>query len=115
MRVHPSVHLLTSEFPLLCIWKANQPDGESDGRVDLDAGGDSLLVARGKDGVTIERLAAGEHLLLAMLAANRTLGTATTRAADADDQFDLTAALRRHVANHTLVAFHAPRGAGAQP
>jgi len=115
MQLHPSVRLLTSEFPLLRIWRANQPDDASDGRVDLDAGGDRLLVARGEDGVTIERLSAGEHMLLAMLAAHDTLGTAAARAANADDQFDLTAALRRYVANRTLVAFRAPRGKGAQP
>jgi len=115
IRPHPSVHVLASDFPLLSIWKANQADDTSDGRIDLDAGGDLLLVARGADGVTIERLAAGEHILLAALAAHSTLGIAAARAVDADDRFDLTAALRRHVANHTLVAFRAPRSEGVQP
>jgi hypothetical protein len=107
-RTHPSARLLASSFPVLAIWQFNQPSYEGDDHVDLTQGGDTLLVARGAQGVSVERIGRGEHALLAALAANATLGTAAERASHADPDFDLTVALRRHVANETLVAFWAP-------
>ncbi|MEP6941866.1 MAG: DNA-binding domain-containing protein [Betaproteobacteria bacterium] len=114
MRVHPSLRLLVSRFPLLALWQSNQPDHDGDGRVDLESGGESLLVARGADGVAIERIARGAFALLAALSANRTLGDASEAAAVADAQFDLAAALRRLVANQILVAFAAPTARGSK-
>jgi len=107
--LHPSARLVASAFPILHIWHVNQPDATGELRVDLGEGGDTLLVQRGPDGVTIERLAAGEHAFLTALADNATLDTAAAAAAAATGPgFDLAGALRRHVANHTIVAFRAP-------
>ena len=107
-RLHPSARLIASPFPIFRIWQINQPDHESEERIDLGEGGDTLLVQRGPGGVTIERLAAGEHALLTALSANATLAGAAAVAVAADPEFDLAGALRRHVANHTIVAFRAP-------
>jgi hypothetical protein len=107
-RLHPSARLIASPFPILRIWQVNQPAYEGDDRVDLGDGGDMLLVTRGDHGVAIDRIGKGEHALLGALAAHSTLGVATERATYVEPDFDLSAALRRHVVNHTLVAFRAP-------
>jgi hypothetical protein len=107
-RLHPSAQLIVSPFPVLRIWQVNQPEHAKDEHMDLGEGGDSLLVARGQRGVTIERMGQGDHSLLAALAADATLGTAAARASASEPGYDLTRALRRHVASHTIVGFRAP-------
>ncbi|HXX84058.1 MAG TPA: DNA-binding domain-containing protein [Casimicrobiaceae bacterium] len=106
--LHPSVRLVVSAYPILRIWRVNQPDSVGEDRVDLGEGGDALLVRRGSGGVSIERLGEGERALLAALAANTTLADATAGATEAEPGFDLAAALRRHVAGQTIVGFLAP-------
>jgi hypothetical protein len=106
--LHPAARLIASPFPILRIWQVNQPEHEGDDRVDLGEGADTLLVTRGGHGIAIERIGKGEHALLSALAAKATLGMAATGAADLEPEFDLAHALRRHVASHTVVAFHAP-------
>jgi hypothetical protein len=107
-RLHPSARLIASPFPILRIWQVNQPRHEGDDRVDLGEGADTLLVTRGGRGVAIDRLGKGEHAFLSALAANATLGVASSRAGEVEPEFDLASALRRHVASHTVVAFRAP-------
>ena len=109
--LHPAARLIASPFPVLRIWQANQPDRHGDERVDLGEGGDTLLVSRSAQGVGIDRIELGDHALLTALATNATLGVASERAGAADTEFDLAAALQRHVANQTIVAFRAPDSA----
>ncbi len=109
--LNPSAHLIVSTFPILHIWQANQPSCSGDERIDLDEGGDTLLVLRRPSdvgGIVIERISPAEHLLLAMLAAGCTLDEAANRSAGMAREFDLAAALQRHVAGNTIVAFRAP-------
>lgn len=111
---HPSVQLVEARYPILHIWQVNQPDFEGSPEVDLEEGGDSLLVARGERGVDIERLEPGAAALLRGFAAGEPLAVAARRAAAAEPSFDLTAALRRHVANHVLAAFVAPESSSEE-
>jgi hypothetical protein len=109
--LHPSAHLIVSRFPILHIWQANQPSCGADEHIDLDEGGDTLLVLRRPSdvgGIAIARIAQAEHLLLATLDAGRTLDEAANRCAAMAPEFDLAAALQRHVAGNTIVAFRAP-------
>jgi hypothetical protein len=106
--LHPSVQLIASDYPILHIWQINQPDFEGPAEVDLGEGGDSLVVVRGERGVDLERLNPGEAALLDGFAAGKTLAVAATLATEAEHSFDLSAALRRHVANRVLAAFVAP-------
>ena len=108
-RLHPSVRLIESRYPLLHIWQANQPDRDGSDEIDLGEGGDSLLVARAERAVGIERLTPGEAQLLRALAANAALGAAAARAGAVNPSFDLPAVLQRHVLNRVVVAFAAPR------
>jgi len=105
--LHPSVRLIESSYPILHIWRVNQPDAE-DETVDLGEGGDRLLVQRTGQAVVIERLDAGEHALLAGLSAGVKLADASRCAGKVDSAFDLAGALQRYVAAQTIVAFRAP-------
>jgi hypothetical protein len=108
--LNPSATLMGSAYPVLHIWRVNQPEANADERVDLDEGGDTLLVLRREDsgGVVIERIAPSDHLLLASLSAGLALGEAANDCAAKFPGFDLAAALQHHVAGRTIVAFRAP-------
>jgi hypothetical protein len=109
--LHPSAQLMVSAFPILHIWQANQAERSADERIDLGEGGETLLVLRRPSdvgGIAIERISRPEHLLLATLAADGTLDEAANRCAAMSPEFDLAAALQRHVARTTIVAFRAP-------
>ena len=95
--LHPAARLVASRYPILAIWEANH--AEHPGLVDLDAGGDWLIVFR--DGLErhILRLTAGEFALLGALAQGMTLGEACEAAVAAEPQLDLAAAMGRFVAN----------------
>jgi hypothetical protein len=115
--LHPSAHIVASPYPVFRIWRVNQPGYTGDDRVDLSEGGDVLLVRRGPDGVTIERLAAGERAFLAALARNDRLEDAEKRAARTEASFDVAHVLRRYVEAQTIVGFRAPTAisSGIQP
>ncbi|MDQ6916283.1 MAG: putative DNA-binding domain-containing protein [Pseudomonadota bacterium] len=109
--LHPSAHLIVSRFPILHIWQVNQPERGADERIGLDEGGDALLVERrpaALGGISIQQLSDAEHVFLALLAAGRPLDEAANRSAALSPEFDLAAALQRHVAGQTIVAFRAP-------
>jgi len=104
--LHPSARLVASRYPIFRIWQAHQP-GREDDAVDVGQGGDTVLVARGPHGVSLERISASVHAFLASLARHLTLDEAVSRALAADLGFDLGEALRNHVASRTIVAFRA--------
>ena len=106
--LHPSARFVVSPYPIFRIWQANQPGHAGDPPIDLGEGGDALLVIRGIDGVSVERLSAPAHKFLSSLAGQLTLDAAVERALAADASFDLGEALRRYVASQTIVAFRAP-------
>jgi hypothetical protein len=93
----PSCRLVDSRYPILRIWQANQGDCKAGEPVSLDAGPDLLLIRREPDGVTIERVGAGEYAWLAALAKGFSLGEAIEAAQDADSSFDLGTALRARI------------------
>lgn len=102
---HPSARLLASNFPILRIWEVNQDDYAGDLTVDLDTGGDRLLVIRRRLDVLIERLSPGDHVLLTGLTAGDTFERACEAALAAEPGFDIPAALRWHVTQATLTGF----------
>jgi len=111
--LHSASRVVRSPYPILRIWQANQIGFEGDQSVNLDAGGDAVLVIRRSATVELERLSPGELELLQALAADLTLAQAHARALEVDPALDLTALLRHHVLEGTLVAFHHDKGATA--
>jgi len=108
IRVEPSCGLVASPFPLLHIWRVNQPEFTGDGRVDLDEGADRLLVRRAAGTVAIEMLDPGTFALLRSLRSGNNLGAALEAAQESDAAFDLSAALRAHIGAGTLVRIALP-------
>jgi len=102
LTLHPSARVLTSAYPILRIWQVNQPGYEGNATVSLDQGGVHLLVIRRSLEVEIETLTHGEHALLHACAQRQSLAIAQAAVLAYDPDFDLTAALRAHIARATL-------------
>lgn len=102
---HPAVRLVESRFPVLRIWQSNQP-GAPEEFIDLDAGGDQLLVRRGDDELEFIRLTSADYLFARMLSRGTPLGLATDASLAVDPRFDLVRALR----NLTLACTFARAG-----
>jgi hypothetical protein len=107
-KLQPSCRLVRSDYPILRIWRANQPETPSDDIIDLDSGGDCVLVRRMSDGVEFHRIPPGEHALLEAFAHGERLGAALERAQTEDSRFDLGHALRHCLALGLLAAVHLP-------
>ncbi|MGH7303208.1 MAG: DNA-binding domain-containing protein [Candidatus Rokuibacteriota bacterium] len=108
-RLHPSVALLESRWPVDRIWRANQPGAEPDATVSLDDGGVRLLVRRLDDDVVFRPLASGAYAFRQALGHGRDLEHAARAAHSTDLDFDLTCALRELLDEELLV------GASAHP
>jgi len=98
--LHPAARLVASRYPVLAIWEANQ--AEDPGVVDLDAGGDWLVVHRRELQVEMLRSTPGEFALLAALRDGMTLGEACEAALAAEPALDLSAAMSRFVTHGLL-------------
>ncbi len=78
--LHPAVRVLRSPWPVLRIWTVNQPHCREDPAVDLDLGGESVLVHRPGAAVRCEPLAEDECRLLQALARDPRLARAAAAA-----------------------------------
>lgn len=103
-QLHPAARLVASAFPVLTIWNANQPGGDSQQVIDLGSGGESVLVLRTEHDVELRRLDAAEFTFLKHSADGTRLADAAAAASDAG-AFDLGSILRRCVAAGAFVDF----------
>ena len=94
LRLDPSASWLRSPWPIDRIWRANQPDADPAGIIDLAAGDVTLEVRRQDDVVTMRRLEEGEFSFRAGLGGGSTLESAAKMTMAADPAFDLAGALR---------------------
>jgi hypothetical protein len=97
LTLHPACRLVHSPYPILRIWRSNQP-GAAEEIVDLQSGADSLLIRRVPDGAEFHRLPRATLVLLAALAEGGTLGAAYDAGRAADAGFEVGAALRHVIA-----------------
>lgn len=75
LRLQPSLHGVASSFPVLDVWRANQP--EADGHaVDLARGGQCVLVSCGVDGLELVEVSEAALAFTRQLQADVPLGTA---------------------------------------
>jgi hypothetical protein len=105
---HPAMRLLHSRFPVLAIWRTNQPAAASDEPIALDQGPSSVLLIRRADHVELRELPPAEFALLAALMRGESLQQAAECALEIDPHVALDAVLRRIVSLGTLVDFTAP-------
>jgi hypothetical protein len=112
LRWQPAARLVASRWPILRIWQVHQalPADRDDAAplVDLDAGGETVLVLQRPGGVILERLAPAEHGLLDSLSRGFTLGDAVAAALAHDATFDVAGALAHHLALGTLAGLEVP-------
>jgi hypothetical protein len=104
--LHPACALVQSTFPIVSIWRVNQPDAATDELINLADGGDNVLVARAARGIEFHQLSAADFAALQAFGRGSTLGEALEAAQAADPAFDLGAALRRFLSLNILVGLH---------
>jgi len=107
--LQPSASVVSSAYPILKIWQANQPGATGiDSTIRLDEGGADLLVIQNDLEIEFRILGAAERCWLDRLAAGGSLAEASGAALDQDPSFDLAAALARHLGDGLFVDFSLP-------
>lgn len=95
--LQPSARFVSSPYPVLRIWQANQAGADEADTVSLDDGGVRLLVLQQALEIVFVPLDAAEDRWLRALADGAGLGQASACAFDLDPAFDLASTLARHL------------------
>jgi hypothetical protein len=103
--LHPSARLFASQYPVLAIWQANVGSAADPEIIDLDQGGDRLLLVRTPGGVQMQPQSVGEYAFLEQLSSAAPFAAAIEAAAACDAAFDATASLQKLVINRVIVDF----------
>jgi hypothetical protein len=104
LAINPAARLVASRYPVLAIWQFAQEATPASASVDLDAGGDALLVLRDADfQPRIHRMSDGGFAVLEQLDAAATLAHALDAALAVEPAFDLGAFLGEHLALGSFV------------
>jgi hypothetical protein len=106
LALHPSLRLVRSRFPSLTIWRMNIKGGEPE-RVDLDAGGDDILIIRPDADVEVRSLSAGGAEFVQSLGDGLSVIEATKSAMAADYRFDLSVNLSGLIGARAFVGVEA--------
>ncbi len=99
-RLHPSVRLIRSPWPICDVWFAHLQDPVPP--VDVTKGGQAALVLRPADAVQVVALLPGDAALIDAIAGGASLAAAASAASEAEPGFDLQAALAGHLARGTF-------------
>jgi len=103
VELHPSVSLLTSRFPIVSVWEANQT--EEEGPIERWRA-EAALVARPFQDVEIWRLPPGGHAFLQALSDGANLATAAEAAMAKAADFDLAENLGILITANIVIRFH---------
>ena len=109
-QLHPSCTLITSAYPVAAIWQAHQQGAAADFNIDLESGGDCLLVYRHGLSVDIVGITPASLHWLVQLQRNIKLGVATESTLTDHPDFDLATALRHWLAQGVLIDFALSQG-----
>ena len=104
--LHPACRLVSSEFPIVRIWRANQDDRDGTEVIDLDQGADFVLVRRDDEDVELRSLPEADFTLLRCLGRGDCLADALQAALAAAADFEIAKALRRLVGLGLLARAH---------
>jgi len=91
--IHPAARVIASPYPIHAIWAMHQADADPDATVDLNQGGEAVLVTRPGAHVRVTVLGPGEDGFIHNLADGETLGDAFANAQAKADNFDAAHAL----------------------
>jgi hypothetical protein len=104
-QLHPSCTLLTTEYPVAAIWLAHQDGASAEFNIDLNSGGDSLLVYRKDLSMDIINIAPATLHWLQQLQQGISMGAATEATLSTHPDFDLATTLRHWLAQGVLIDF----------
>jgi hypothetical protein len=107
---HPACRLVSSRYPLLDIWRANQSACTDENTIDLASGATRVLVQRRAQAIVFHALSAPEFAFLEKISRDFSLGAALETAQAINAAFDPGAALRRSVAWHAVTAARLAQG-----
>jgi Putative DNA-binding domain len=102
---NPAMRLVSSPYPVLSIWKVNQPGCTGDDSVRLDAGAEHVLLRRRGAAVELHPVGLAEYAWLEAMVAGSSLAEAVDAAFNLQQDFDLPANLRRHIVEESFVSF----------
>lgn len=105
LRPHPSLHCISSDYPVYRIWAVNQDDS-TDEVISLDEGPSQVIVIRPDREVEIREVSIGELRFLDNLSSGETIGKAYSLAAEADPIFDLNHFFSRHLFDGTFCSIN---------
>jgi len=92
--VHVSVNIMQSKYPVLHIWQSNK-DNDGIEEIDLDEGGDTLLMVCPQNKVNIHRIIKAEKIFIENLQKGHTLFEAFEYSVGEDESFDMQESLNR--------------------
>ena len=105
--LHPAVAVLSSAYPLFRLWEVHQDDYRGELAVDVESGGEHIVVYRPQFRATVARVAAGEAAFLAAVASGAPLGSALDAALNSDREFDFAASLQTWALANIVVELRA--------
>jgi hypothetical protein len=105
---HPACHFVRSGFPIVHIWRANQPETQSEEAIDLTSSADNVLVLRTPECVEIHLLPAARFALFETLKRGTNLGTALEAAMTLEPHFDFADALHHLLELQILTGLSLP-------
>lgn len=97
--LHPAFRFVASRYPVHALWCANRTDSAPDAVIDLDRGGECVVLSRPHHEVLVRCVTAGELEFLQALQTGAGLAGATDRALACDAEFDLVGALSQTFAS----------------
>lgn len=101
----PASSLIASQFPILAIWRSNQPDFEGDAAIDLAQSQDRLIVFRQDWTLWIHPLTAPTFYFLELCREQQTFWQITTRVQQKFEQANIADIFKESVKNGWLVGF----------
>lgn len=103
-RLHPTVRLMESAYPVLRIWQVNRT-GVDDDIIDLNEGGCRLLVFRSGLDVEVMSLDTNEYRFLSGIKSGRTISEIVAEIVAGKPDFDVTAMLQLCLSKSLLTDF----------
>ena len=101
---HPSLGLLTSQYPVVDIWQTNTHE-ETVREIDAMSGGEDALVMRPQFDVSVVSLPPGSVVFFKSLRSGSSLGSAFGAALERTDTFDVTLALALMIDQGVVVSW----------
>lgn len=106
MKLHPSVTLISSRFPVISIWEAGRSDNDN---VISRWTPECALVARPRLQVEVRPLSAAAHTFISALAGGCTVGSAIALGAAGPPHFDLQECFEALIASQIVVELVLPK------